>query len=289
MSERIILGWRPLVDLHGPLMVTSPATFTIVDDIFDAEIPYAVRDDTFAVMALSKIHTFIVTTRNAASLADYLRGDGYAPGPPGSFGPMRDRVDVRAIVAIDAAYRQLAPACHRWPIPNIILAVRASTQAQLDERVPLLLDTPASVRAVWLTPSEDVRLGDVVCPDGDSLGPSLRNLGLDVGLDLVIVEGGFEPMHPDHVRSLRDQCVAAGVAFNFQGWGEWSPGNDGPGGDLFERNRAGMQSCMFDYCGRWNDGGPNPFRQTMDRVGAKKSGRELDGQVWDQWPKETIA
>lgn len=29
------------------------------------------------------------------------------------------------------------------------------------------------------------------------------------------------PMHPDWVRSLRDQCAAAGVPFLFKQWGDW--------------------------------------------------------------------
>jgi protein gp37 len=30
---------------------------------------------------------------------------------------------------------------------------------------------------------------------------------------------GARPMHPDWVRSIRDQCVAAGVPFFFKQWG----------------------------------------------------------------------
>lgn len=51
------------------------------------------------------------------------------------------------------------------------------------------------------------------------------------GIHQVIVGGetGREarPMHPDWVRSVRDQCVAAGVPFFFKSWGEWQP-CDGP-------------------------------------------------------------
>ena len=45
------------------------------------------------------------------------------------------------------------------------------------------------------------------------------------GIDWVICGGesgpGARPMHPDWVRSLRDQCVDAGVPFYFKGWGKW--------------------------------------------------------------------
>lgn len=53
------------------------------------------------------------------------------------------------------------------------------------------------------------------------LGP-VPNLNL-TGIDLVIVGGesgpGARPMAADWVRDLRDQCLAAGVAFNFKQWG----------------------------------------------------------------------
>ena len=48
---------------------------------------------------------------------------------------------------------------------------------------------------------------------------------------------------------------AAGGAFHFKQWGEWSP-NDMQGADFFQR------------------------------VGKKASGRRLDGRTWDQMPVE---
>jgi protein gp37 len=58
-----------------------------------------------------------------------------------------------------------------------------------------------------------------------SLEPLLGPLGgLDLtGIDWVIVGGesgpGARPMNADWVRSIRDQCVSAGVAFHFKQWG----------------------------------------------------------------------
>lgn len=92
------------------------------------------------------------------------------------------------------------------------------------------------------------------------------------------------PMHPDWARDLRDQCVDTGVPFFFKQWGEWAPGNDCAGGDLYGLDRSGIKSGMFTYNGDWCGGGPNPFRQTMDRVGKAAAGRILDGQTWDQVP-----
>lgn len=58
-----------------------------------------------------------------------------------------------------------------------------------------------------------------------SVEPLLEDLGVvDLrGIAWVIVGGesghGARPMHPDWVRSLRDQCAAAGVPFFFKQWG----------------------------------------------------------------------
>jgi protein gp37 len=53
------------------------------------------------------------------------------------------------------------------------------------------------------------------------LGP-LENMNLE-GIDWVIAGGesgpGARPMDPAWVRSIRDQCLAAGVAFHFKQWG----------------------------------------------------------------------
>lgn len=84
--------------------------------------------------------------------------------------------------------------------PNLWLGTSISTQAEADERIPHLLKCPAAVRYVMVTPKEEIDLS--------------RWLS---ALNLVVVSGGSEPMHPDCVRSIRDQCVAAGVPFWFDG------------------------------------------------------------------------
>jgi protein gp37 len=40
----------------------------------------------------------------------------------------------------------------RWPLPNVWLGVTAENQARADERIPVLLDTPAAVRFVSAEP-----------------------------------------------------------------------------------------------------------------------------------------
>lgn len=88
-------------------------------------------------------------------------------------------------------------------------------------------------------------------------------------------------MHPDWARSLRDQCVSAGVAFHFKQWGEWSPERPvgptvrgrfqylGPNGETFdERNPPDM----------------SPAWASLYRLGKHSAGRLLDGRTWDEYP-----
>lgn len=103
------------------------------------------------------------------------------------------------------------------------------------------------------------------------LGP-MDDLPLDE-IDWVIVggESGHEarPMHPDWVRSIRDQCTAAGVPFFFKQWGEHAAIDQLPEGayDSYQHHMTSMQ------------------RDTdIQRVGKKAAGRLLDGVEWNQLP-----
>jgi protein gp37 len=145
-----------------------------------------------------------------------------------------------------------------WPLPNVWLGVSIEDQPRADERIPWLLNTPAAVRFISAEPllgPVDLQLSawfhnqqnpDKIPPNG-------------IGLDWVICGGESgphaRPMHPNWARSLRDQCISAGAPFLFKQWGEWQPQYiDDPRGPLYEK------------------------------VGKKKAGRLLDGQLWDQYP-----
>lgn len=161
------------------------------------------------------------------------------------------------------------------PPPNVWIGVSIENQDVMARRHPLLMKIPAVVR-FW---SSEPLLGRI--------DPSL--VWATCGYPDWVITGGesgtkARPMHPAWASSLRDQCEEAGVAYFFKQWGEWVPGNGGPGGDLFDRDRRKIESGMFDYNDRFNGGGPNPFRQTMDRVGKDKAGRLLDGREWNGMP-----
>jgi len=88
-----------------------------------------------------------------------------------------------------------------FPFPHIWLGVTAEDQATADERIPLLLDTPAAVRFVSVEPM---------------LGP-VSLAGYPRGIDWVIcgAESGPDrrPFDPAWAADLYRECQRAGVAF----------------------------------------------------------------------------
>ncbi len=120
-------------------------------------------------------------------------------------------------------------------------------------------------------------------------------------LDWVIVGGESgtkaRPMHPQWARDLRDQCVAAGVAFFFKQWGEWREFDHGsPDVEVEEPSDEAdsLLACAVNPGFVTRDGrffrrrselpdDETPCRM-MEKVGKKRAGRELDGRTWDEFP-----
>jgi protein gp37 len=138
------------------------------------------------------------------------------------------------------------------PPPGIWLGVSVEDQQRANERIPLLLETPAAKRFLSCEPLlGPVDLTNLCSPDANTHGWSAIWKGNAIGrawIDWVIVGGesgpNARPMHPDWARSLRDQCQAEGVPYFFKQWGEWVPtsGIDvychGPGKNLRQYPKA---------------------------------------------------
>ena len=94
----------------------------------------------------------------------------------------------------------------RLPWPANVWAGATVEDSAHAYRADLLRQTGAAVKYLVLEPL---------------LGP-IDDLDL-TGIDWVILGGesgpGARPLHIDWVRSVRDQCVAVGVAFYFKQWG----------------------------------------------------------------------
>jgi hypothetical protein len=113
---------------------------------------------------------------------------------------------------------------------------------------------------------------------------------LNGGIDWVIVGGesgkGARPMHPDWVRSIRDQCLAAGVPFFFKQWGGHRPMASG---EMWKRSYVTVEArkeCGY-YCEPGPDGGGHYDHGVTAMIPCpkKKAGRTLDGRTWDQMPE----
>lgn len=157
-------------------------------------------------------------------------------------------------------------------MPNVWLAATICNQDEADRDIPKLLQTPAAVRFLSMEPllgpvNIEHWLSEMRCPDG-----FIRYAG--EALDWIIVGGesntGARPMHPDWVRSLRDQCAAAGVPFLFKQWGEWLP-EDQPESGRFVVSDERPVHVWPDEWGSL-------------RVGKKAAGRRLDGVLHDEFP-----
>jgi protein gp37 len=186
-----------------------------MSDLFHEDMPEAVIDQVFAVMALCPQHTFQVLTKRAERMRKYLIARN----------GMGNSALCRAINAIPAALGNRHGALE-MPLPNVWLGVSVEDQQRADERIPHLLATPAEVRFLSCEPLlGPVDLAGYLDGHEDNGVDLSRDVGSRVGacigwtppLDWIIAGGesgpGKRPMDLAWMRSLRDQCAAAGVPF----------------------------------------------------------------------------
>ena len=258
--------------LDQPLRWTKPRMIFVnsMSDLFHDDVPFEFIADVFAVMACTTRHTYQVLTKRPQRMLEFFKWaeEDYS-GWPEAIDPTKVWPQWEPCRNGRGGYDNCGPA---WPLENVWLGVSVEDQAAADERIPLLLQTPAAVR--WV--SAEPLLGPVRLNELD-LGPELSLdalSGIEVmsevpasvpRLDWVVVGGesgpNARPMHPDWARSLRDQCQAAGVPFLFKQWGEFAP------------------NWHNDEHGQKIEGS-----EWMDRMGKKSAGRLLDGIQHDGYP-----
>lgn len=292
-----------------------------MSDLFHKGVSDEFIADVFAVMIATPQHTYQVLTKRAGRMRSLLSSDAHA-----------ERVAERLAKLWKVPH--VAPL--RGPVENIWLGVSVEDQKRADLRIPALLDTPAAVRFLSCEPllgpvnldqprCEDHGRIEVVTDDQNRewCGPCAADgftgelsFGhwldpLNGGVDWVIVGGesghGARPMHPNWVRTLRDQCDAAGVPFFFKQWGEWGPAPwrveraDGEPVEAYKA-RAEATGATHAYAVWADDYGHETYEPTskpwsaertslgvehapIRRWGKKAAGRELDGRVHDGFPE----
>lgn len=194
-----------------------------------------------------------------------------------------------------------APGMQKCGLPsNVWLGITVVNQEEADRDIPKLLAVPARVRFLSIEPMlgpitlrevhSDMCEIDALTGDHGVLRP-LRGRS-DAKVHWVICGGesgpGARPMHPEWVRSLREQCADAGVPFHFKQWGEWAPDWEGA------ETCSACGRTKFDAinahgeCGHCGIEAWNPAEKPLDkprRVGKKAAGRKLDGVEHNGFPE----
>ncbi|MDE2096717.1 MAG: phage Gp37/Gp68 family protein [Patescibacteria group bacterium] len=200
--------------LDQPLHWKKPRRVFVnsMSDLFHEQVPWDFIAKVFAIMQRCPRHTFQILTKRPERMQAFVSD-----------------VDERAghLIRADG---------NNWPLPNVWLGVSVEDQRRADERIPLLLQTPAAVQFVSYEPA----LGPVdfskylrCCPScgqprPDRYADSCAYCeGGHFGIDWLICGGESGPNHRpfdlDWARSARDQCQAAGVKFFFKQVGGITP------------------------------------------------------------------
>lgn len=248
--------------LDIPLKRKKPTVFALWNDLFHEDVKERFIAEAWDFMTRCLEHKFLVLTKRPERVASWAK-----------------------------SWRLL-------PFPNIWIGVTICNQAEADEKIPLLLQIPAAMRWVSLEPLlGPIDLSQWFWEFNENYQPPRF---LDEGeryevkpnipshkIQWLVCGGetgpGARPMHPDWVRSIRNQCQAAGVPFFFKGSGEWREAEYGDKKQnpiivtMLNNGRIRRGSDFRD-----DDDGLNPI--LLARVGRKAAGRLLDGRTWNELP-----
>lgn len=251
--------------------------FNSMSDLFHENVSDEFIAGVFSVMSRAPKHTFQILTKRPERMLEFLsrckNWEGWIThngNPPDAYGG--DGI----IVGNDSGKLiagELIKNNDGWPLPNVWLGVSIEDQQTADERIPPLLQIPAVVR--WL--SIEPMLGSIslqtINGNCDALAlsryyPVEGEITQHNPINWVVLGGESgpkaRPMHPDWVRSIRDQCQAADVPFFFKQWGEWV--------SVSEVEGSGAHHYFEDGA-------------TVRRTGKKLAGRTLDGRTWEEYPE----
>lgn len=208
-SSRRILRPRRFTDimlhpdrLDAPRRWKAPRMVFVnsMSDLFHPDVPDSFIGQVFCTMAEAHWHTFQILTKRTVRMMRLLQH------PPRSFPVAMLTGDV---------------------LPNVWIMTSAEDQRSADERLPLLLQTPAAVRGISMEP-----LLEAILLNSWPKRMYLRTVGCDgaavrPGLDWVIIGGESgpqaRPMHPNWARSILQECASTGVPCFMKQTGAWRP------------------------------------------------------------------
>lgn len=224
--------------LSKPLHWRKPRRVFVnsMSDLFHERLDFADIASVFGVMAFCPQHTFQVLTKRPGRMREFF---GFHGGEIlSNYNWWLNEACLRLPRPVTKGIRLRPREPVALPLPNVWLGVSVEDQATADERIPLLLETPAAVRFVSYEPA----LGPVKFTlhgsrirgwDEDWKYDTLRGCewasprsevepGSSPSLDWIIAGSesgpGARPAELGWFRSVRDQCEAAAVPFFFKQW-----------------------------------------------------------------------
>lgn len=192
-----VMRQAPEHTLYEPLSWKKPTRVFVnsMTDLFHENAPFEWVDQIFAVMALCPRHEFIVLTKRAERMNQYMTEDRF--GRWGFIDGCARRIYQQRTGREFTSGKALL-----GPLPNVVLGVSVGRR-EFVSRIDHLRETPAAVRMVSFEPLlEDV--GEI-----DFTGIHWAIVGAESGR-------GARSCELNWVRSLRDQCVRIGTAFFYK-------------------------------------------------------------------------
>lgn len=224
--------------LSQPLHWRKPRRIGVsfMGDLFHQVVPDDFIDRVFATMALTPRHTYHLLTK---------------------------RPERMAAVVPTLASMHTARDGSGWPLPNVWLGVSVEDQATADQRVPILLQTPAAHRWVSVEPM----LGPVLL-----YGPERPSWDEPNVIDWLVCGGesgpGARPCDVSWIRALVDQTHKACVPVFVKQLGRW------PLSDRDENERGGRYWVPL-YHKAWGLGPAGEY-------GCEGRGAKADPSEWPE-------
>jgi protein gp37 len=246
-----------------------------MSDVFHDNVPEEYIRRIFDIMADLPRHTFMILTKRPKRMLQLMQ-----------------KFSQEAMLYNDI-----------FPLPNVWLGVSVENQLTANERIPLLMQTPAAIRFLSCEPLlgpvdlTNLDLGDQltggygkrrilwdalsgwesqfeqgILPEPGRI-PRVRISNPNNRIQWVIVGGerGHQsrPMHPHWVQSLLQQCLDSETAFMFKQYGDWT--NPAASGIPIESIRKARHYQFDDGISVW-------------KIGRKRAGRNFYGESWDAYP-----